>query len=199
VNHADSSDEELMERFYARDEQAWEELERRHRNRLLRCARVRCGELAWDAVQETFLRVVRARDGGGSWVCGKGTVRCWLNRILANCITDMYRKEQRHGAPPLSLSPDEGESHLPVPSPAPGPDAEAFLAEIEQRWRAALSPEVRVMLRMVQQGMKQAEIAQVLGCSDDYVSKHLIRARRVLEELLGCRNQAEERLPVRAP
>src|SRR5260370_20417536 len=83
VNHAEMSDEELMERFYARDDQAWEELERRHRNRLLRCARVRCGDQAWDAVQDTFLRVVRARDGGGSWVCGKGTVRCWLNRILA--------------------------------------------------------------------------------------------------------------------
>src|SRR5579883_1182430 len=127
VNHANDetepgrtaplSDEELMTRFYAGIDSAWEELERRHRNRLLRCARVRCGELAWDAVQETFLRVVRARDGGGSWVSGKGTVRCWLNRILANCITDMFRKEQRHGTP-LSLSPDPEESSVPVPSPA---------------------------------------------------------------------------------
>jgi RNA polymerase sigma factor (sigma-70 family) len=130
-------------------------------------------------------------------VSGKGTVHCWLNRILANCITDMFRKEQRHGTP-LSLSPDPEESSVPVPSPTMGPDAEAFLTEIEQRWRAAQSQEVRDMLRMVQQGMKQAEIAEILGCSDDYVSKHLIRARRLLEELLGCPHQPSDRIPQRA-
>src|SRR4051794_40414986 len=67
-----SSDEDLLKRFIAGDRPAFGELAQRHEVALLNLARAMLGsrERAMDAVQETWVRVIR----------NAGTFRGWAHR-----------------------------------------------------------------------------------------------------------------------
>jgi RNA polymerase sigma-70 factor (ECF subfamily) len=94
VDMRGDSDEQLLAAFAKGDRSALEELARRHEVRLLGlCSGVLGGrrDLAMDAVQETWLRVVRfARNFKGS-----SSVKTWLYRIAINQCRTLHGKVSR--------------------------------------------------------------------------------------------------------
>ncbi|HEY7905198.1 MAG TPA: sigma-70 family RNA polymerase sigma factor [Casimicrobiaceae bacterium] len=78
-----------------------------HRGYLMRVAQLqlRDRESAEDAVQETLLAALAARDGFG----GKSTLKTWLTGILKHKIVDAIRRRQRE---PLATASFEEELDL---------------------------------------------------------------------------------------
>ena len=76
------------------DEPAFAALAERHRRELhVHCYRMLASfDEAEDAVQETFLRAWRGRDG----FAGGSLFRAWLYRIATNVCLDMLRRRSRH-------------------------------------------------------------------------------------------------------
>lgn len=94
----------LLERLRARDERAFDELVARHDGALRRVARtyVRTDAAAADAVQETWLGVIRGLDGFD----GRSSLRTWIFRILVNRARTRAVREARD-LPFSSLGDDE--------------------------------------------------------------------------------------------
>jgi RNA polymerase sigma-70 factor (ECF subfamily) len=131
----------------------------RHSPAVYRYFRVACrdGELAWDLVQETFLRIHkhRTRYRAGA------PFRNWLFVIAAN----LARSDRRARARKPRL-PSLGD--FDAPHPAPGPAEAAADAERLVRIRAVLAelpPPQRDALRLrLLKGLDFDAIGQALGC-----------------------------------
>jgi RNA polymerase sigma-70 factor (ECF subfamily) len=179
----------------AGDEPAFAALAERHRRELhVHCYRMLASfDEAEDAVQETFLKAWRGREGfdGGS------QFRAWLYRIATNVCLDMLRRSSRRTAgtsfaevPWLQPYPD-----VLLDQAAPGeeqPEAVAvrretislaFLAALQvlpPRQRAALI--ARDVL-----GWPAAETATALGTSVAAANSALQRARATMQSRLSPR------------
>ncbi len=87
------SDERLLERFLGGDEQAFDDLVRRHEALLRNVAYgfVRDRALAEDVAQDSFLRAYRKARS----FRGQGAVRSWLCRIAVHRAQDELRRIRR--------------------------------------------------------------------------------------------------------
>ena len=179
------TDEELMEAFYAGDDDALECLIGRYgwltRSALGRLP-VRLGDRAAKAeeiVQIAWAKVADTRTTGRTrWLSERGLVRPWLWVVLSNCVHDEMR---RSGVPSLSLdeflqAPDrrqaevfqQCELHVIVA---------ACLESLEWRQQAVVNLKFWV-------GMVQSEIAVVLGLCEATVSRALDAALQALRPML---------------
>jgi RNA polymerase sigma-70 factor (ECF subfamily) len=180
----------------AGDEAAFTSLAERHRRELhVHCYRMLASfDEAEDAVQETFLRAWRGRDGfeGGS------LFRAWLYRIATNVCLDMLRRRSRRlttigsFAEVAWLQPYPDRLLDEVASGVDGPDVVAvdretialtFLAALQvlpPRQRAAL------ILRDVL-GWPAAETATLLETSVAAANSALQRARATMQAHLPAR------------
>ncbi len=157
------------------------------------------GSEAEDAVQETFLRAWRSRDG----FQGRSTLRAWLYRIATNVCLDMPQRPQRRARPMDLVSPSTTETAVlhelpeyawvqPVADDrvlgAGGDPAElavqretlrlAFIAALQMlppRQRAVL------ILREVLH-WHASEVAELLHSTTASVNSALQRARATLDE-----------------
>ncbi|MGZ4598858.1 RNA polymerase subunit sigma-70 [Oryzihumus sp.] len=165
----------------------------RHRRELhVHCYRMLASfEEAEDAVQETFLRAWRGRDGFD----GSTLVRAWLYRIATNVCLDAIRRRSRR---PVAAS-----SHAEVPWLTPYPDRlldeaaptdeqpEAMVVDRETIELAflvamqALPPRQRAafIVRDVL-GWPASEAADLLGTSVPAANSALQRARATLHDRL---------------
>lgn len=152
------------------DRSAAERLLAPHERPLYRLCRGMLGQAedAEDAVQETFLRALRALPR----FRGDAALRTWLHRIAVNvCL------EWKRARPPLDLLPT-GVSEGPAPELAGSPEeivlrqlrALDALGTLPRRQRALL------LLREVE-GWSIGEIAAALSCSKKRVENDLYRAR----------------------
>jgi RNA polymerase sigma-70 factor (TIGR02960 family) len=192
-------------------ESGFEALTQRHRRELhVHCYRMLASfEEAEDAVQETFLRAWRGRDGfdGGT------LLRAWLYKIATNVCLDMIRRRSRRvqelgsfaEIPWLQPYPDRLLDEIAPPDDQPDAVAVeretielAFLAAMQvlpPRQRAAL------ILRDVLD-MPASETASLLDTSVAAANSALQRARAAMQEHLPARRSewqaakpnAEERL-----
>lgn len=161
-----------MARAAQGDERAFRVLAERHAGRALGLARRILGNeaMAEDIVQDAFLRV---------WINAprwrpQAQFRTWLYRIVVNLCLNAKR---RAGDLPLDAA-----GH--VADPAPPADAQLEARERDRRVAAAVDalPERQraAIVLTYQEGLGNAEVADVLDTSISGVETLLVRARRAL-------------------
>ncbi len=139
---------------------------------------------AEDLVQDTYARALRGQAG-----FEPGTnLRAWLFRILRNLYIDRYRRQR--GSPLRGEVDDEGPgTHAGAAREPIRGDQELELLrgvvadDIEQALRE-LSPDARTVVLLDAEGLTEAEVAEVLGCSAGTVKSRLSRARATLRQRL---------------
>ena len=171
------ADHDLMARAAKGDGRAFRTLAERHTGAALRLARRILGNaaMAEDVVQDALLRV---------WINAprwrpEAAFRTWLYRIVVNLCLNARRRA----------------SHLPleaaelVADAAPAPDEQLRLDERDRRLAAAidaLPPRQRAAVTLTyQEGLSNADVAEVLDTSVSSVETLLVRARRALRDTFG--------------
>lgn len=150
--------------------------------RLFTFLRRLCGspELAHDLMQETFLRMHRAR---GSFVPGSAVVP-WAYAIARNCFVSQARSlKSRHAR--SSLDVDDHEVPAGLDFNAEETAAVRQKAELVERTLARMSVtnrEAFVLLRF--EGQSVAAAAQILGASEGAVKLRAFRAYELLRAAL---------------
>ena len=162
-------------------EQTWnspEALARRYAGDVFRLAYARTGSRAdaEDVMQETFIRLLRARPAFAE----PEHARAWLLRVAANCANDWFRAPWRRREGPLSET-------MAVPEgPEPGGVVEAVLA---------LPAKYRIPIHLYYyEELSVAEIAKIMGKSEGAVKSRLFRARALLRDMLKEDDDVSERL-----
>jgi len=166
---------ELLERFAAGDQEAFETLFRQYQGQAYQwIARiVRNRATAEDLTIETFWRVHRAH---ARFDASRGQFAGWLRRIATNTALDFLRRNRRE---------------VPLPEDLPElrrADTSAVQAELQRALQASLrrlSPKLRVvvLLGLVEEEPYD-EIADALGISVNVVKVRMFRGVRVLRKEL---------------
>lgn len=173
-----SSDADLLEAHAGGDRDAFEELVRRHRDRLWAVAlgTLRDPEEAADALQDALISAYRA---AGTYR-GEAAVTTWLHRIVVNACLDRVRRARSRPTVPL---PEQGPAE-----PADGRDriAERDTVLAVRAALGQLSAEQRAAITLVDlQGFAVAEAAAILQVPEGTVKSRCARGRLRLAELLG--------------
>jgi RNA polymerase sigma-70 factor (ECF subfamily) len=183
----DDPDADLVARWKAGDENAFETLVRRHHQRVFRLLVRMMGnrEEAEDVCQEAFLSLHRH----GKRFRAESRFSTFVYRVAANAALNRRRSLGRSRARIQKLGQRQAAGDdLPF-SPRDPEDATAG-AELTGHVREALSnlsPSLRLPVIMYDiEGVPYAEIAEVLGVAEGTVKSRIHRARQALrEELQG--------------
>ena len=172
------SDVELLRAHAAGDLGAFEEIVRRHRDRLWAVAlrTMRDPEEAADAVQDALVSAYRAAGA----FRGDSAVTTWLHRIVVNACLDRIRRRQVRPTVPL---PEEGPGE-----PADGRDrmAERDTAMAVEDALGTLPVEQRAAITLVDiEGYSVADTAAMLGVAEGTVKSRCARGRARLAVQLG--------------
>ncbi|HST65197.1 MAG TPA: RNA polymerase sigma factor SigM [Mycobacteriales bacterium] len=175
---AERSDLELLRAHADGDPGAFEEIVRRHRDRLWAVAlrTRREPEEAADALQDALISAYRA---AGSFR-GDSAVTTWLHRIVVNACLDRMRRRQVRSTVPL---PEEGPGE-----PADRRDrvAERDTAMVIEDALGRLPVEQRAAIVLVDiEGYSVADTAAMLNVAEGTVKSRCARGRARLAVLLG--------------
>ena len=183
----DLSDEALALAFKGGDESAFDELVRRHQNRVYAVAyRFTLNrEDALDVAQEALVKAYRKI---GSWQPTGGFVP-WLLRLTANQAVDALRRGKRHRHVRWDEAFGTGSGSTSGEPAAMATEQQVRAREISERVQAALvvlSPTQRIVFVLRHyEGLQLAEIAAEIGCTVGSVKVHLFRALKKLQKELG--------------
>jgi RNA polymerase sigma-70 factor (ECF subfamily) len=185
VTAAERSDAELLRAHADGDPHAFEELVRRHRDRLWAVAlrTLREPEEAADALQDALISAHRA---AGSFRA-ESAVTTWLHRIVVNACLDRIRRRQVRPTVPL---PEEGPGE-----PAERRDrmAERDTAMAVEAALGQIGVEQRAAITLVDiEGYSVADAAQILGVAEGTVKSRCARGRAKLAVLLGHLRNLDE-------
>jgi RNA polymerase sigma-70 factor, ECF subfamily len=174
-------DRELVRRAQANDKEAYEELIRRHQQRVFAVASgiLRRHEDVEDIAQQVFIKAyfsLKRFDG-------RAAFSTWLYRITLNECWDLLRKKKVR---PLLYESDLSEEQAlrvagAESSDGSGPDIRERLEARQrvERLLAGLDERDRVMLMLKEvEGFSIEEIAEVLQLNANTVKVRLFRARR---------------------
>jgi RNA polymerase sigma-70 factor (ECF subfamily) len=189
VTAAERSDAELLRAYADGDASAFDELIRRHRDRLwavaLRTTRDR--EEAADALQDALISAYKA---AGSFR-GEAAVTTWLHRIVVNACLDRMRR--RHARATVAL-PEEGPNE---PAETRDRVAERDTRMIVEDALRQLPVEQRAAIVLVDiEGWSVADTAVVLGVAEGTVKSRCARGRARLAVLLGQLRNPDAAAPV---
>lgn len=184
--HADETDEQLMARYVAGDQEAFHELFRRHAPTLLGMMRryVRASDEANDLLQQTFLHLHRARNDfrPGS------QLKPWLFTIGMNCIREHFRKRGRRKEGPL-----EAVEETKLVSDAPTLEDLEDAQVKRERVRLALAQLPDNQREVIEmhwfQGRPFEEVARMVGAS---LSAVKVRAHRGYTRLRAALQESGE-------
>jgi len=172
------SDAELLRAHAAGDPDAFEQIVRRHRDRMWAVAlrTLREPEEAADALQDALISAYRA---AGSFRA-ESAVTTWLHRIVVNACLDRIRRRQVRPTVPL---PEEGPGE-----PADSRDrmAERDTAMAVEAALGTLPVEQRAAITLVDiEGYSVADTASMLGVAEGTVKSRCARGRAKLAVQLG--------------
>jgi RNA polymerase sigma-70 factor (ECF subfamily) len=188
------TDQELVDRLRAGDENAFAELVRRYHRLMLRVARgyVRTDAVAEEVVQEAWLAVVR----GIERFEGRSSFKTWLLRIVANRAMTSGAKEARSVPVEPSVSADhfvpEGEPGAGAWStpPEPWPEDQLLAGETRAVIDGAieeLPPLQRAVVSMRDiEGLSSEEVQEMLDISAGNQRVLLHRGRQKVREALNA-------------
>ena len=171
------ADYDLMARAAKGDERAFRTLAERHAGAALRLARRILGNeaMAEDVVQDALLRV---------WINAprwrpEAAFRTWLYRIVVNLCLSARRRA-------ADLPLDAAEQ---IPDAGLTPDEQLRQRERDQRLEAAIDAlpqrQRAAIVLTYQEGLSNADVAEVLDTSVSSVETLLVRARRTLRAAFG--------------
>jgi RNA polymerase sigma-70 factor (ECF subfamily) len=178
------SAETLMVRFQARlDPCAFEQLVSCHMKPAVGVARQILSDhaLAEDAVQESFLRVVRKRH---QYVPGN-PFSSWFYRIVRNVCMDMLRKSNR-----------EKEAIEKVPVLRKSDSRRADSREIPELLAVLARSDRDVLVLRIVHGLGFRDVAAALGISEEAAKKRAQRALRRLRARMHNSTSSEGILPM---
>lgn len=187
-------DRELVDRWKEGDASAFEQLVRRHEQRVFRLLLRMMGsrEEAEDVAQETFLSLHRH----GKRFRGDSRFSTFVYRVAANAALNRRRTLGRSRAriDKLAVRQAAGDD---LPSSPRDPEDATAGREVTDQVREALqklSPSLRMPVVLYDiEGLAYAEIAKVLGVAEGTVKSRIHRARRALrEQLQGLWGRAAE-------
>ncbi len=187
------SDEELLVRFRAGDDAAFEEIFRRWRGRIYRLILrfLRDHNATEDAVQDLFLKVVSAPERFEA----SSRFSTWLHAVARNLCIDLLRKQRYRKCASLDAPTRENSSGQPGPSfceqvPCTQPSPETQAGRNLERLRllsaiAQLADEQRVVFLLRETaGLSFQEIAAImhapLNTTKSRMRYALINLRRIL-------------------
>ena len=182
---AEDPDRELVARWRAGDEAAFEHLVRRHEARVFRFLLRMLGERvdAEDVAQEAFLNLHRH----GRRFRGEARFATFVYRVAANAALNHRRSLGRRGLRLRRLAERQAVGH-DLPASPRDPQAALEGAEAERLvQRALLELPLRWRLPLVLydiEGVPYAEVARALGLPEGTVKSRIHRARRELRERL---------------
>lgn len=131
---------------------------------------------AEDLVQETYARALST----GALFRG-GSVKAWLFQILRNAHIDLYRKAKVHAlATELEVWEGGADSRVGPSSELTTNQMRALVASDVEKALRTLSTDARTTILLDVEGLREREIAQVLGCAAGTVKSRLARARGLL-------------------
>jgi len=184
-------DTELVERCKSGEREAYDELMRRHQDRVFNVV-YRCvgnHEDASDIAQEVFIRAFRAIEG----FQGQAALSTWLHRIAINEVINHRRragaKRKIRTVPIERNNPDsEGHGSDDPPDTSTEPSRVMVEKEREQLIQEAIDSldddhRTVVVLKDIE-GYRYEEIAEIIGCPRGTVKSRLHRARLELREKL---------------
>lgn len=168
------SDRELVARARADDPAAFEELVRRHRDRIYRVALRVCRHPA-DAEDVTQEAIVRAWRALGTFR-GEAAFTTWLYRIVTNLALNRVSRRREHATERIPEPAGPGEALDPARRAEDRERLDAALAALD-----TLTAEQRAcyVLRELE-GLSYDELAEVLDISVASVKGRLYRARQDL-------------------
>jgi RNA polymerase sigma-70 factor (ECF subfamily) len=177
----DRSDAELLAAHVAGDPLAFEEIVRRHRDRLWAVALRTTGdpEEAADALQDALISAFRRAEQ----FRGDSAVTTWLHRIVVNASLDRLRRRSVRAAQPL---PDDNDA-LPgavVADPVDHMDRRDIQLVVTQAL-AELPEDQRAAILLVDvEGWSVEEAAAMLDCPTGTVKSRCFRGRAKLAKRL---------------
>jgi len=191
----DDPDHELVQRWKAGDEAAFETLIRRHEKRVFRLLLRMMGnrEEAEDVAQETFLSLHRH----GKRFRSEARFSTFVYRVAANAALNRRRSLGRARARTDKLAVRQAAGDDLPQRPRDPEDATAgheFSIHVRKALET-LSPALRMPVVLYDiEGLPYGEIAKVLGVAEGTIKSRIHRARQALrEELRGQLGSAFER------
>ena len=188
VSYGTLADQELVIGAQRGDTRAFDELVRRYRDKVYRLSFkiLRNEDDAAEALQDAFLSAYR----GLSNFKAESTFSTWLYRIATNASLMKYRK-RRDNLVSLeqSQNPNDGAEALQLPDWSTQPLEELLDAETRQvmeEGKALLDEDLRTVFTLRdEEGLSNAEVAEILELSVAAVKSRLHRARLRLRDRLS--------------
>ncbi|HWQ33671.1 MAG TPA: sigma-70 family RNA polymerase sigma factor [Blastocatellia bacterium] len=185
-NQTTPTDEELLRRMMAGDEEAFVTLYRRRHGGVYRFALRMCGSesVAEDVTQEVFIALMRKPD---LYDPGRGALSTWLYGIARNQVLRRISHDRPYVA--ISDGEDDGEplvyeSLIASDDPLGDLTRGEMIESVRQAVLALPEHYREVVVLCELHEMNYAEAAQVIGCPIGTVRSRLNRARALLVEKL---------------
>jgi len=183
----DMTEQELVARAKAGDQDAFEQLVLDNQNRVYSLAvrMVNDREEAADLAQEAFLKAWRSLSG----FQGESSFATWIHRLTTNICIDHLRKQKRRQEIEPVASLDDEESGWTEPADwQQDPQRQLEQAELSRevaRGLEALPDHHRQVLVMRElSGLSYQEIGQALSLDPGTVKSRIARARMALRKIL---------------
>ncbi len=180
------TDQDLIKLCKQGDRQAFNQLVEKYQERVVNIAYglLSNKEDAYDAAQETFIKVYRSLNSFAE----KSSFSTWIYRILSNVCKDMLRKRQR-SVKVISIHGDENEEKPhDIPDLNPTPEETVEKNELHRQvWDALhqLKSEYReIIVYFDMQELSYEEVSSALGIPIGTVKSRLNRARAALKKIL---------------